>query len=113
MSGWASPAHGLTYLFISHAVRHVSDRIAVMNLGRIVEVGPAPAVGSEPQMPYPQSLLSAVLSPHPAVERARERIVLRGAVPLPAAVVGTPAEAEGAAAAGGAVAAEGAGSAAR
>ncbi|MGY1856541.1 ABC transporter ATP-binding protein [Modestobacter sp. SYSU DS0290] len=80
---------GLTLLFISHdlsAVRHVSDRIAVMYLGRIVEVGPAAAVGSEPQMPYTQALLSAVPVPHPSVERTRERIVLRGDVPSPAAV---------------------------
>jgi oligopeptide/dipeptide ABC transporter ATP-binding protein len=80
---------GLTLLFISHdlsAVRHVSDRIAVMYLGRIVEVGPASAVGSEPQMPYTQTLLSAVPVPHPALERGRERIVLTGDVPSPAAV---------------------------
>ena len=73
---------GLTLLFISHdlsAVRHVSDRIAVMYLGRIVEVGPASAVGSDPQ-------LSAVPVPHPSLERTRQRIVLRGDVPSPAAV---------------------------
>ncbi|WNV75977.1 ABC transporter ATP-binding protein [Geodermatophilus sp. DSM 44513] len=77
---------GLTLLFISHdlsAVRHVSDRIAVMYLGRIVEVGPASAVGSDPQMPYTQALLSAVPVPHPALERARQRVVLRGDVPSP------------------------------
>jgi peptide/nickel transport system ATP-binding protein/oligopeptide transport system ATP-binding protein len=80
---------GLTLLFISHdlsAVRHVSDRIAVMYLGRIVEVGPASAVGSDPQMPYTQALLSAVPVPHPSLERTRQRIVLRGDVPSPAAV---------------------------
>ncbi|MGY1742198.1 MULTISPECIES: ABC transporter ATP-binding protein [unclassified Blastococcus] len=80
---------GLTLLFISHdlsAVRHVADRIAVMYLGRVVEVGPAEAVGSDPQMPYTQALLSAVPVPHPALERSRRRIVLRGDVPSPAAV---------------------------
>jgi peptide/nickel transport system ATP-binding protein/oligopeptide transport system ATP-binding protein len=80
---------GLTLLFISHdlsAVRHVSDRIAVMYLGRVVEVGPASAVGSDPQMPYTQALLSAVPVPHPSLERTRRRIVLRGDVPSPAAV---------------------------
>ncbi|GAB3352401.1 ABC transporter ATP-binding protein [Modestobacter lapidis] len=80
---------GLTYLFISHdlsAVRYLSDRIAVMYLGRVVEVGPAAAVGGDPQMPYTQALLSAVPLAKPAEERARERIVLTGDVPSPAAV---------------------------
>ena len=80
---------GLTLLFVSHdlsAVRHLSDRIAVMYLGRVVEIGPAAAVGSDPQMPYTQALLSAVPVPHPAQERARQRIVLRGDVPSPSAV---------------------------
>ena len=80
---------GLTLLFISHdlsAVRHIADRIAVMYLGRVVEVGPAAAVGANPQMPYTQALLSAVPVPHPELERSRQRIVLRGDVPSPAAV---------------------------
>ncbi|MCW2578784.1 MAG: Peptide/nickel transport system ATP-binding protein [Blastococcus sp.] len=80
---------GLTLLFVSHdlsAVRHLSDRIAVMYLGRVVEIGPAAAVGNDPQMPYTQALLSAVPVPHPAQERARQRIVLRGDVPSPSAV---------------------------
>jgi oligopeptide/dipeptide ABC transporter ATP-binding protein len=80
---------GLTLLFISHdlsAVRHVADRIAVMYLGRVVEIGPAGAVGTDPQMPYTQALLSAVPVPHPELERSRQRIVLRGDVPSPAAV---------------------------
>ena len=79
---------GLTYLFISHdlrAVRHFADRIAVMYLGRIVETGPADEVYSDPLMPYTKALLSAVPVIDPVVERTRERIVLRGDIPSPAA----------------------------
>ena len=80
---------GLTYLFVSHdlaAVRHVSDRIAVMYLGRIVEVGTAADVSRHPQQPYTRALLSAVPVPSPAAERSRERIVLTGDVPSAARV---------------------------
>ncbi len=79
---------GLTYLFISHdlrVVRHLADRIAVMYLGRIVETGSAAEVYSDPLMPYTKALLSAVPVADPAVERTRERIVLRGDIPSPAA----------------------------
>ncbi|WP_432546364.1 ABC transporter ATP-binding protein [Kineococcus sp. SYSU DK004] len=75
---------GLTYLFVSHdlsAVRHVSDRIAVMYLGRVVEVGTAEQVSGDPQHPYTRALLSAVPVPDPVRERRRERIVLAGDVP--------------------------------
>ena len=75
----------LTSLFISHnisVVRHVSDRIAVMYLGRIVELGQATEVCASPRHPYTEALLSAVLVPQPG--RKKERIVLRGPVPSPA-----------------------------
>ena len=79
----------LTYLFISHdvsAVRHVSDRIAVMYLGRVVEVGDAAPVVESAQHPYTSVLLSAVPVPVPAHERSRQRVVLSGDVPSPTAV---------------------------
>jgi oligopeptide/dipeptide ABC transporter ATP-binding protein len=75
---------GLTVLFISHdlaAVRHVSDRIAVMYLGRVVEVGPAHQVTSDPQHPYTRALLSAVPRPDPVAERRREPVQLLDDVP--------------------------------
>jgi oligopeptide transport system ATP-binding protein len=78
---------GLTYLFISHdlsMVRHIADRVAVMYLGRVVELSPRDALYDNPLHPYAKALLSAVPEPDPTAHDDAERIILQGDVPSPA-----------------------------
>jgi peptide/nickel transport system ATP-binding protein len=78
---------GLSYLFVAHdlaVVRHIADRVAIMYLGRFVELGTVDELFTDPRHPYTKALLSAVPIPDPPKERGRQRILLSGDLPSPA-----------------------------